>query len=71
MPPRGPTVLFVPLRGFSLLTTEGQVLNDIEADEALISTLRELIDRSKVEVHEVDADINDPEFALAMAARLA
>ena len=66
----GPTVLFVPLRGLSLLATEGQVLHDPEADEALFSTLRELVDRSKVEVHEVDADVNDPQFALAMAERL-
>ncbi len=66
----GPTVLFVPLRGLSLLTTEGGVLFDREGDEALFSTLRELVDRSKVEVHEVDADINDPGFALAMAERL-
>jgi len=67
---RGPTVLFVPLRGFSLLTTEGQVLYDGEADEALLSTLRERVDRAKVEVHEVDVDINDTVFALAMAERL-
>ena len=66
----GPTVLFVPLRGLSLLSTEGQVLRDPEGDEALFSTLRELVDRSNVEVHEVDADINDPQFALAMAERL-
>src|SRR3990172_11011637 len=49
----GPTELFVPLRGLSLLSTEGQVLHDPEADEVLISTLRELVDPSKVEVHEV------------------
>ena len=67
---RGRTVLFVPLRGLSLLTTEGQALYDIEADEALLSTLRERIDRAKVEVHEVDVDINDTAFALAMAERL-
>jgi len=66
----GPTVLFVPLRGLSLLATEGQVFHDPEADEALFSTLRELVDRSRVELHEVDADVNDPEFALAMAERL-
>ena len=66
----GPTVLFVPLRGLSLLTTEGQALYDAEADDALISTLRELIDRSAVELHEADTDVNDPEFALAMATRL-
>jgi uncharacterized protein (UPF0261 family) len=67
---RGPTVLFVPLRGFSSLTTEGQVLYDGEADEAFLSTLRERVDRVKVEVHEVEVDINDTDFALAMAERL-
>ena len=67
---RGPTVLFVPLRGLSLLTTDGQVLHDADGDAALFSALRGRIDRSKVELHEVDADLNEPEFALAMAARL-
>ena len=66
----GPTVLFVPLRGVSMIATEGQPFHDPGADEALFSTLRELIDTSKVEVHEVDADVNDPAFALAMANRL-
>jgi uncharacterized protein (UPF0261 family) len=66
----GPTVLFVPLRGLSLLSTKGQVFRDQEGDETLFSALRELVDRSKVEVHEVDADINDAQFALAMAERL-
>ena len=53
-------MLFVPLRGVSAIATEGQVFHDAEADEALFSTLRELVDTSKVEVHEVDADVNDP-----------
>ena len=66
----GPTVLFVPLRGVSMIAVEGQVFHDPEADDALLSTLREHLDTSKVEVHEVDADVNDPEFALAMANRL-
>jgi uncharacterized protein (UPF0261 family) len=66
----GPTALFVPLRGFSLLTTEGQALHDVRGDEALLATLRERIDRSKVELYELDTDINDPVFARAMAARL-
>ena len=60
----------MPLRGVSLLSTEGQVLADAEADDALFSTLRDLVDHSKVEVHEVDAELNDPQFALAMANRL-
>ena len=66
----GPTVLFVPLRGVSAIATEGQPFHDPEADEALFATLREEIDASKVEVHELDADVNDPAFALAMANRL-
>ena len=66
----GPTVLYVPLRGVSAIATEGQVFHDPEADEALFSTLRELVDTSKVEVHELDLDVNAPEFALAMANRL-
>ena len=66
----GPTVLFVPLRGVSAIAVEGQVFHDPEADEALLSTLRELVDTAKVEVHELDTDVNDPAFALAMANRL-
>jgi uncharacterized protein (UPF0261 family) len=66
----GPTVLFVPLRGVSMIATEGQVFHDPEADEALFSTLREELDTDRVEVHELELDVNDPEFALAMANRL-
>jgi uncharacterized protein (UPF0261 family) len=66
----GPTVLFVPLRGLSVLSTKGQVLHDADGDEALFSTLRELVDPSIVELREVDADLNDAAFATAMAERL-
>ena len=66
----GPTVLFVPLRGLSLLSTEGEALYDPVAEESLFSALRELVDPSKVEVHEIDADLNHATFALAMAERL-
>jgi len=65
-----PTVLFVPLRGVSAIDVDGQPFRDAEADEALFATLREGIDRDRVEVHEVDADVNDPAFATAMADRL-
>jgi uncharacterized protein (UPF0261 family) len=66
----GPTVLFVPLRGVSAIDVDGQPFRDAEADEALFDSLREGVDASKVEVHEVDADVNDPAFATAMADRL-
>jgi uncharacterized protein (UPF0261 family) len=63
-------VLFVPLRGVSAIATEGQVFHDAEADAALFETIRAMVDPSKVELHEIDADVNDPAFALAMANRL-
>ena len=66
---KGPVALFVPLRGVSLIATEGQVFHDREADEALFSALRENLSPS-VEVRELDTDVNDPEFAEAMADRL-
>jgi uncharacterized protein (UPF0261 family) len=66
----GPTALFLPLRGLSLLATEGQVFHDAAADEALFEALRASVDRARVELHELDVDINDRGFALAMANRL-
>ena len=66
----GPTVLFVPLRGVSAIATEGQPFHDPEADEALFQTLRAELDTDTVEVHELELDVNDEEFALAMANRL-
>jgi len=66
---RGPTVLFVPLRGVSMIDVEGQPFHDIAADRALIDGLRETLDDS-VEFHELDMDINDRQFAEAMARRL-
>ena len=68
--PAGPTVLFVPLRGVSAIDVDGQPFRDAEADEALFAALREDVDTSKVELVEVDADVNDPAFATAMADRL-
>jgi uncharacterized protein (UPF0261 family) len=66
---QGPTVLFVPLKGVSMIAVEGQPFYDADADAALFAALRETLADS-VEVHELDTDINDPEFAVAMADRL-
>jgi uncharacterized protein (UPF0261 family) len=66
---RGPVALFVPLRGVSLIATDGQPFHDPEADEALFAALRETLDPS-LEVHALDTDVNDPAFAEAMADRL-
>jgi uncharacterized protein (UPF0261 family) len=65
----GPTALFVPLRGVSMIATEGGPFHDPEADEALFAALRKGLGEN-VELHEVDTDVNDPAFAEAMADRL-
>ncbi|MGH2617065.1 MAG: Tm-1-like ATP-binding domain-containing protein, partial [Thermomicrobiales bacterium] len=66
---RGPVTLFLPLKGVSLIAVEGQVFHDPEADAALFGAIREYID-DRVEVREMDTDINDPVFATAMADAL-
>ncbi len=66
----GPVAMFVPLQGFSPLSVPGAEFHDAAADAALIEGLRELIDPSRVELHEVECDINDPALAVAMAERL-
>jgi uncharacterized protein (UPF0261 family) len=65
----GPVALFVPLGGVSGIATPGGPFRDAEADRALVVALREHLAPS-VEVRELDADINDPAFAEAMADRL-
>jgi uncharacterized protein (UPF0261 family) len=71
----GPTALFVPLKGVSMIAIEGGPFHDPVADEALFAALRTgLKDNTalggNVECHELDLDVNDPAFADAMANRL-
>jgi uncharacterized protein (UPF0261 family) len=65
----GPTALFIPLRGVSMIATEGQPFHDPAADDALFTAVRDNLG-TNVELHEVDTDVNDPAFAIAMADRL-
>jgi uncharacterized protein (UPF0261 family) len=66
---KGPTALYVPLRGVSMIAVEGQPFHDADADAALIEGLHETLD-SGVEVYELELDVNDERFAVAMADRL-
>jgi uncharacterized protein (UPF0261 family) len=66
---RGPLTLFVPLAGVSLIDKEGEVFWDPDADSALFEALRATLEPS-VEVRELETDVNDPDFARAMADRL-
>ena len=65
----GPTALYVPLRGVSMIAVEGGPFHDPAADDALLAGLHETLGPS-VEVHELELDVNDAEFAEAMANRL-
>jgi uncharacterized protein (UPF0261 family) len=65
----GPVAVFVPARGISAISGEGGPFHDPEADAALVASLASEL-APHVELHRMDAHINDPEFALAMAARL-
>jgi uncharacterized protein (UPF0261 family) len=48
---------------------QGQPFHDPAADDALVAGLRETLD-PRIEVHELDLDINDEGFADAMTERL-
>jgi uncharacterized protein (UPF0261 family) len=65
----GPTALFLPLRGVSMIDAEGQPFHDPDADEALFAALRAGAG-DNVELVEMDCHVNDPEFADAMVAKL-
>jgi uncharacterized protein (UPF0261 family) len=66
----GPATLFVPLRGVSVIDAEGQPFHSPEADEALFQAVRDNLDTDKVELIEMNMNINDPDFADAVANRL-
>jgi uncharacterized protein (UPF0261 family) len=66
---RGPVALFVPLRGVSAIDVEGGPFHDPVADQALFDALRENLE-DNVELHELEHNVNDPEFARAMVDKL-
>jgi uncharacterized protein (UPF0261 family) len=59
----------VPLKGVSMIAVEGQPFHDPEADAALLEGLHETLG-PHVERHDVDTDVNDESFAVALADRL-
>lgn len=66
---RGPTSVFVPLKGVSAIDAEGQPFWWPEADAALFQSLRNWMS-PRVELVELDMHINDPRFAKALADKL-
>ncbi len=63
---RGPVTVYLPLRGVSVISAPGQPFEWPEADDALFRSVKEAL-RPDIRVIEVDRNINDPDFASAVA----
>jgi uncharacterized protein (UPF0261 family) len=59
---RGPRVVMIPLRGFSMLNQEGKVLYDEASNMAYAEAMEQALSPD-VKLIQVDAHINDREFA--------
>jgi uncharacterized protein (UPF0261 family) len=66
----GPAEVFWPDRGVSALDADGQPFRDPAADEACRDALDRELTAAGRTLRRVDAHINDPAFAVAMADRL-
>lgn len=58
---KGPTEVFIPLRGFSYPDREGLPHWEPEGNQAFIDALKRNLDK-RIPLTELDAHINDPEF---------
>jgi uncharacterized protein (UPF0261 family) len=66
----GPAEVFWPERGISALDADGQAFWDPAADAACLAALDRALTPAGRVLRRVDAHINDPRFATAMADRL-
>jgi uncharacterized protein (UPF0261 family) len=65
----GPVAVMLPLRGVSMLDSEGGRFWDPAADAACFAAIRENL-RADIPLIELDYNINDPEFSGAAAKKL-
>jgi len=66
----GKTVLILPLKGVSMIDAPGQPFYGSKEDEALFDTLKNNIDTDKVNIVEMDNNINEKAFAQRAAEEL-
>lgn len=66
---KGPVAVYLPLRGISVISAPGQPFHRPEADEALFQAIKADL-RPEIPVFELDANINDQQFAEAVATGL-
>ncbi len=57
-----PVKIMIPAKGWSSVDAPGNPTHDPQEDRIFVDTLRELLD-SKVDIIEVDANMEDPEFS--------
>jgi uncharacterized protein (UPF0261 family) len=67
---RSRAALLLPLKGVSMIDAPGQPFYGPKEDAMLFATLKAGITNPLVEIIEVDANINDPEFATVAAQKL-
>ena len=66
----GKTVLILPLKGVSMIDAPGQPFYGSKEDEALFDTLKNNIDKDKVNIVEMDNNINEKAFAQRAAEEI-
>ena len=66
---RGPVTMLLPKKAISVISAPGQSFHSPEADAALFESIKQHLD-PKVSLIELDAEVNDPEFAAACADAL-
>ena len=64
-----PAAVLLPMKGVSMLDSEGDRFWDPEADQACFDAIRSGL-RADIPVHEIEHNINDPEFADSAANTL-
>ena len=64
-----PVTVLLPTKAISIISAEGQPFHSPEADEALFSAIKANLS-DKVELLEIDAEINDPKFSTACVEAL-
>ncbi|MEG1633698.1 MAG: Tm-1-like ATP-binding domain-containing protein [Oscillospiraceae bacterium] len=67
---KGKAAFFLPLKGVSMIDVEGGPFYGPEEDKVLFNAIRTNLDASKVELVELDTDINDEHFAISAAQKL-
>jgi len=65
----GPCSVLIPAQAISVISAPGQPFHDSAADQALFAAIKSNL-RKDIEVQEISASVNDPEFSRIAAETL-